>query len=210
MYISIYGAIALATSAIASAATTTTKKASTTSASILAVSSPTFLPNFTTPEGVNTGYLSSPINITDSLSKETLDMKVYPEPWTSPSTTHAEVKAAYAAIDWSKVPKAPIRKSNSAGDLILSSDDDNDSYCWWSNTNCVKPKASYLPEDVYYCPRTGDWGLNFDDGPYNPSDEDKILNEYSEPRLYNFLAEHNDQKATLFVSSFYKKDSRNF
>lgn len=200
MYVSIYGAIVLATSAIASAATTTSKKASTTSASILAVSSPTFLPNFTTPEGVDSSYMSKPINMTDSLSTETLDLDVYPEPWGAPSTKHAEVKAAFAAIDWSKVPKAPVRKADTNGDLVLGSDDDDDSYCWWSNTNCVKPKASYLPEDVYYCPRAGDWGLNFDDGPYNPSDDDKILNEYSEPRLYNFLAEHDNQKATLFVS----------
>ena len=52
------------------------------------------------------------------------------------------------------------------------------------------------------CPNAGDWGLNYDDGPYNPSDDDEELNKYAEPELYNFLAKNKNQKATLFVSDF--------
>jgi hypothetical protein len=81
-------------------------------------------------------------------------------------------------------------------------DASKDPYCWWSDSNCVTPKVSYLPKDIYMCPNAGDWGLNYDDGPYNPSDDDKELNKYAEPELYNFLAKNKNQKATLFVSDF--------
>ncbi|CAO0798128.1 unnamed protein product [Mucor circinelloides] len=201
MYITGFGALLLATGTFVSAATTTTsstKKATSTTASILAVESPTWLPDFPTPQGVNSGYPTGKLNTSSTLSEETLDLSKYPEPWTSPSTTHAEIKAVIAAIDWNKVPKAPVRKTTSAGDIDMSGyDDAKDDYCWWSSTNCVKPKASYLPEDISYCPNVGDWGLNYDDGPFNLAGEE-ALDKWAEPELYNFLAKTNDQKASLF------------
>lgn len=156
MYITGFGALLLATGTFVSAATTTsssTKKATSTTASVLAVESPTWLPNFPTPQGVNSGYPTGQLNTSSTLSQETLNLSEYPEPWTSPSTTHPEIKAVIAAIDWSKVPKAPVRKTTAAGDIDMSGyDDSKDEYCWWSSTNCVKPKASFLPEDISYCP----------------------------------------------------------
>lgn len=73
-------------------------------------------------------------------------------------------------------------------------------YCWWSDTNCVKPKQSYLPTDYYTCNNDGDWGLTYDDGPFNLYTDSNAAKEnpYAEPALYNFLAKTN-QKATLFV-----------
>jgi hypothetical protein len=139
--------------------------------------------------------------MSSTLSHKSLNLSAYPEPWGKLSTTHPEVKAVIAAIDWSKVPKAPIRKVDTKGDIVMTGySADKDPYCWWSDTNCVKPKVSYLPSDISYCPNPTDWGLNYDDGPLNPSG-DKELDKWAEPELYNFLAKNNNQKATLFVSS---------
>ncbi|KAI9322731.1 hypothetical protein BX666DRAFT_1816383, partial [Dichotomocladium elegans] len=169
---------------------------SSSSSGVLAVPSPTWLPNFTAPAGVVTSYPTGPRDVGTTLPKTTLNLSEYPAAWTSPSTSSAQVAAVVAAIDWSLVPNATINKATKSGDLDFSGYDDSDPYCWWSNTNCVTPKVSYLPEDIYYCPRAGDWGLNYDDGPFNPSTDDAD-NAYAEPNLYNFLAEHN-QSATLF------------
>lgn len=205
MYLTGIGAFILATGSFVSAATTTSSSASSTSSGILAVQSPTWLPDFPIPSDVASGYPSGSPNITSTLSHKTLNLKDYPEPWGKPTTNHPEIKAVINAIDWSKVPKAPVRKAGSNGDLIMTGyDASKDPYCWWSDSNCVKPKASYLPEDVSICPNAGDWGLNYDDGPYNYSDDDKELNKYAEPELYNFLAKTNNQKATLFVSFVFR------
>lgn len=162
--------------------------------------SPSF-PNMKPPTGAVTSYNPGPYDTSSSLSTETL--KGYPEPWSSPDTNHPEVQAAYKKIDWSKVPKAPVRKQKSNGEWVSDSDGPNDPYCWWSSTNCVSPKVSYLPPDVYECPKKGDWGLNYDDGPFNKVDADdenaSRENPYAEPALYNFLAK-NDLHASLFVS----------
>ncbi|PHZ13500.1 glycoside hydrolase/deacetylase [Rhizopus microsporus ATCC 52813] len=200
MHLAGIGAFILATGSFASAVTTTTSSSATsTTDGILAVQSPTWLPDFPVPSGVNSGYPTGAPNITDSLSRTTLNLSAYPEPWGEPSTTHPEIKAVIKAIDWSKVPKAPVRKAKSNGDLDMAGyDASKDPYCWWSDSNCVTPKVSYLPKDIYMCPNAGDWGLNYDDGPYNPSDDDKELNKYAEPELYNFLAKNKNQKATLF------------
>lgn len=200
MYITGIGALFLATGTFVSAATTTTtkKSASTTTASVLAVESPSWLPDVGVIQGVNSGYPTGKLNTSSTLSEETLNLKNYPEPWSSPSTTSKEVKAVIAALDWTKVPKAPIRKTTSSGDIKMTGyNDADDSYCWWSNTNCVQPKASYLPKDISYCPRAGDWGLNYDDGPFNIAG-DEALDKWAEPELYNYLAKTDDQKATLF------------
>ncbi|KAI1316393.1 chitin deacetylase [Mortierella claussenii] len=53
--------------------------------------------------------------------------------------------------------------------------------CWWTCQKCVDPN------DIVTCPKTGTWGLTYDDGPSPDS-----------PRLYDYLAAHN-QKATLFI-----------
>ncbi|KAI8147218.1 hypothetical protein BJV82DRAFT_598198 [Fennellomyces sp. T-0311] len=167
---------------------------SATDSGVLAVPSPTWLPSFPVPSGVATSYQTSR-NTDPTLDRTTLNLTAYPEPWTSPTTNHPEIQAVINAIDWSHVPNATVNKAKSNGDLDMSGYDASDPYCWWSNTNCVKPKVTYLPEDIYYCPRPGDWGLTYDDGPFNPPDTGNA--SWAEPNLYNFLAEH-EQTATLF------------
>ncbi|KAI9013908.1 chitin deacetylase [Phycomyces nitens] len=190
MQLAMIGAMVLATASFVSAA-------SPTSSGILAVSSPTWLPAFPKPSNVLDGYPTGPLDTSTTLSHATLDLKVYPEPWKSPSTTHPEVLAVYNAIDWTHVPAASTHKAKSNGDLDFAGYDENkDPYCWWSDTNCVDPKVSYLPSDISYCPRAGDWGLTYDDGPFNPTGNSAV-DKYAEPNLYNFLATTN-QKSTLF------------
>jgi hypothetical protein len=194
------GAILFAIAAVTSAQTSsasTSSSPSSSSSGILAQKSP-LLPNFNV-SGVSTSYPSGSPDVSDTLDRTTLDLKSYPVPWQAATTNHPEIAAIMKTIDWSKVPKAPQAKADKDGNVVFGNyDESKDPYCWWSDTNCVKPKVDYLPEDVYYCQKEGDWGLNYDDGPYNPSDDDKELNAYAEPVLYNFLANNNNQKATLF------------
>lgn len=172
--------------------------ATTTSSSFAPQFSPVF-PNMKKATNVVTSY--NPDQFDSTLTLDTNGLSGYPNAWEAPSTTSAEVKAAYNLINWSKVPKAPVRKQKSNGAWVSDSDGDSDPYCWWSSTNCISPKASYLPDDIYTCPKKGDWGLNYDDGPFNRyTDENaKKENPYAEPALYNFLRKTN-QKSTLFVS----------
>jgi hypothetical protein len=177
--------------------------ATSTSSGLVAQVSPVFPSSMTKPTGVVTEYNPDQFDKTTPLSNERL--KGYPSTWESPPTNTAEVKAVYNSIDWSKVPKAPVRKQKSDGSWVSTSDGPSDPYCWWSSTNCKKPKVSYLPEDVYTCPNQGDWGLNYDDGPFNKYDDENAAKEnpYAEPALYNFLAKTN-QKASLFVSDLFR------
>ncbi|PHZ12950.1 glycoside hydrolase/deacetylase [Rhizopus microsporus ATCC 52813] len=123
----------------------------------------------------------------------------YPEPDKQPSADHPEVQAVLDHLDLSMIPNIEPRKVR---DWTLDTsmyDVAQDPDCWWSASLCMKPKANYIPEDIYMCPNKGDWGLNFDDGPYKAwwpeSEKDK---KYDQPRLYNFLVNHGKQKATLF------------
>jgi hypothetical protein len=162
--------------------------------------SPTF-PNLAEPSGVVTSYNPGPYDTETPLSTKIL--AGFPGPWSQPDTNSAEVTAAYNAIDWTIVPNAPIRGRNSDGSWVSNSDGPDDPYCWWSSTNCVTPKSPDLPPDLYTCPHQGDWGLNYDDGPFNrytDSNADRE-NDYAEPALYNFLAEQG-LHASLFVSTY--------
>ncbi|RCH93266.1 hypothetical protein CU098_005873 [Rhizopus stolonifer] len=117
----------------------------------------------------------------------------YPEGWKSPSTTSAEVKAAVAAIDWTMVPNATVRKADSNGDITMTGyDDSKDPDCWWSASGCVESKNPIIAPDYYRCPNVGEWGLTYDDGPLTSD-----AGEWAEPNLYDFLA-NSSQKAGLF------------
>ncbi|KAG2225810.1 hypothetical protein INT45_007054 [Circinella minor] len=180
---------------MSASATQSASSASSTDSGILAVSSPTWLPPFSVPSGVASSYQTSR-NTDPTLSTQTLNLTAYPEPWGTPTTNTPEIQNVINSIDWDHVPNATVRKALSNGDLDMNGYDyTTDPYCWWSDSNCVKPKVSYLPEDIYYCPRVGDWGLTYDDGPFNIPDTGN--SSWAEPNLYNFLAEHN-QTATLF------------
>lgn len=127
----------------------TSKRATSTSNGILANSSPAYLPSFpfngVTPlNPVPTGA------ITKSSSFEADD---YPEVWTQPDVSHPEVQAAIKSISWNHVPKWKPRTED------MEYDEDKDEACWWTNTQCTTPKATYLPDDVKFCPNVGDFGL---------------------------------------------------
>ncbi|CAO3679778.1 unnamed protein product [Rhizopus stolonifer] len=195
--LAIFGATLLASGHFVSASpTATTKKATSTTTSYLPQFSPEF-PTLPTPTGVVSEYNYGPYNTSDTLPTYTL--KGYPTPWDAPNESHPEVKAAIKKIDWDQVPKAPVRKTDKNG-FKPDTDGPKDPYCWWSDTNCVKPKLKSLPPDYYMCPNKGDWGLSYDDGPFNLyyDKNAKTQNKYAEPALYNFLADHENQKATLF------------
>ncbi|KAI8984092.1 hypothetical protein BDF20DRAFT_816495 [Mycotypha africana] len=179
--------------------TKTTNKASTsTIKSYIPSHSPVFPSSLATPTDVVTEYNYGPYETATSLPTTTLSG--YPETWKTPPTDSPEVKDAISRIDWSKVPNAPVRKTNKkTGDFEPDTDGPHDPYCWWSDTNCVTPKID-IPSDYYRCGRPGDWGLSYDDGPFNRyTDENaKTENRWAEPQLYNWLAKHNNQKASLF------------
>lgn len=198
MKLSIFGAVLLAASSqlVFGAPTKTTTSSPSSTTEYIAQFSPAF-PSMAAATGVVTSYNPGPYNTSAAL--ETYTLKGYPEPWSAPDTKHPEVQAAYKKIDWSLVPKAPVRKQTSKG-FVPDTDGDKDPYCWWSDTNCVTPKIN-IPKDIYECPTKGDWGLSYDDGPFNryTGADAKTENPFAEPALYNFLAENNNQKASLFV-----------
>lgn len=141
-----------------------------------------------------------------TLSTKPLDLKQYPIPWARPDVHHPQVKAAIKSIDWTLVPKSKVRTYNSDGGMIFDSYNyDQDPDCWWSATNCVSPKIKNVPKDIYTCPNRDEWGLTFDDGPFNVREKGTLdaqtENPYAEPELYNFMSKYGI-KSDLFVSLF--------
>jgi hypothetical protein len=147
------------------------------------------------PSGVVLSYDPGYTEVTDTLDKTPFTSADghYPTLSKVAETTSSEAIAAYNAIDWTQVPNAPVRKLTSGGDLSFSGVT-SDPYCWWSYSNCVKPKIK-LPSDISRC-NAGTWGLTYDDGPFNLDDNTKE-SSMAEPALYNYLAE-NGYKADLF------------
>jgi hypothetical protein len=186
------------------AAPTTTGNSTVTRTGLAPQVSPQF-PNLHVSSDALYSYNTGILNVSETLSRAKLNLKNYPEPWSSPDVTHPEIVAAVKAINWDFVPKISVRDAH----LDTSKyDDSKDTDCWWTSSGCLKPKVNYLPEDVSFCPRKGEWGLTYDDGPFNFYDDDekeaKTENKYAEPQLYNYLAEQN-LKSTLFVSIFFIK-----
>jgi hypothetical protein len=67
-----------------------------------------------------------------------------------------EFNRVYDAIDWSLAPDIPVRSVDDDGKLELDDyDEDKDPDCWWSATNCVKPKHPGILHDIYRCPEPG-------------------------------------------------------
>lgn len=136
-----------------------------------------------------------------------LDMNAYPEPGKQPPVNHPEVQEVLKHLDFEKIPQSKTRVVKDWVLDLSGYDTTKDPDCWWSASLCKKPKLSYIPEDISYCPNKGDWGLNYDDGPYKiwypNSEEDK---DFDQPRFYNFLVDKGKQKATLFC----KLSKKNF
>ncbi|KAG2213404.1 hypothetical protein INT47_009077 [Mucor saturninus] len=172
------------TTAVASLSSAYPSKHTSTSSGILAVSSPSFLPNFPY-RGCNA---LSPVPTGPIKSKANFRASSYPQPWVAPDVNHPEVQKAIKAIDWSYVPKFEPRV------MGMEYDEETDPACWWTNTQCTTPRVDYLPEDVKFCPNPRDFGLTYDDGPLPPRGPN---DPWGEPRLYDFLAKQG-QTATLF------------
>ncbi|CDS07738.1 hypothetical protein LRAMOSA01687 [Lichtheimia ramosa] len=173
-----------------------------TGSGILAVSSPAWLAEFRGPSESAQGHM---FNVDDSIKSSLLDtvngldLSRYPQPSKRPPVDDPEVKAVIDQLDWSKVPKISKRRLKGEGELDMQGYDTKmDPDCWWSSTTCKEPRLNYIPEDVSFCSRAGDWGLNYDDGPFRVWSKDAAEQKWQEPRLYNYLAEQNNQKATLF------------
>ncbi|KAI9319050.1 hypothetical protein BX666DRAFT_1854970 [Dichotomocladium elegans] len=169
--------------------------------SLLAQTSPVWLANVPTPtaNAVATQYpKDEDIKVAPLGGPYPLDISTYPRPLKMPPSDHPEVQEVMKHIDWSKVPKIQPRTIK---DYLVDTsgyDPRTDTDCWWTASTCKKPKLDYLPEDIYTCPKAGQWGLNYDDGPLRVWSFDQEKRQWEEPRFYNFMVEHNKQKATLF------------
>ncbi|KAL0077112.1 carbohydrate esterase family 4 protein [Phycomyces blakesleeanus] len=124
-------------------------------------------------------------------SPYTINAAEWPTSWTIATSngmnTSKEFTALYNSIDWTKAPNIPVRTRTAAGGLDMSTyDTANDPDCWWSATQCVKPKTADINADIYNCPQPSTWGLTFDDGP-----------NCSHNAFYDFL-EEKKQKASMF------------
>ncbi|KAF9570577.1 chitin deacetylase, partial [Mortierella alpina] len=102
----------------------------------------------------------------------------YPALDCTPFVQDPQVQAWLKLVDFSKVPVYPPSVKGACPTDVASIPKDR---CWWT---CQKCEA---PDDVTFCPKTGTWGLTYDDGPSPDS-----------PRLYDELKKHNT-KATLFI-----------
>ncbi|KAI7877496.1 glycoside hydrolase/deacetylase, partial [Lichtheimia hyalospora FSU 10163] len=165
----------------------------------MAQSSPAWLSDVQPLSGNIKEYPSDASKIpTGPLSNDTNSQALqgYPPPSNPPPTNSSEVQAVIKAIDWSKVPKISQRKANPDGSVNMQNYNESDPDCWWSASGCVKPKYPGLPEDVYYCPTVGDWGLTYDDGPLTAEG-----GAAAEPELYNFLAQHQQKAALFYIGS---------
>ncbi|KAI7902991.1 uncharacterized protein BX663DRAFT_509123 [Cokeromyces recurvatus] len=124
-------------------------------------------------------------------SNFTIDKTQWPVIWDIATSNNmvasAEFTRIYNSIDWTKAPKAPVRKLTPAGGLDLTGyDTAKDPDCWWSATQCVQPKTADINPDIYTCPEPLTWGLTFDDGP-----------NCSHNALYDLL-QSNKQRASMF------------
>lgn len=103
------------------------------------------------------------------------DLEGWPELDVGPPTSDEFNKL----VDFSKVPNAPVTILDASGDV--KNCDTEGGFCNWSCTLCTKPT------DVLSCPNKRDWGLTFDDG---PSDYTNDLVDYLDSQ---------GVKATFFI-----------
>ncbi|KAI9278343.1 hypothetical protein BDA99DRAFT_491895 [Phascolomyces articulosus] len=136
----------------------------------------------------------------------TNNKKDYPSPWKIPPIDSFQIQHILRhVIDWSRVPKAPIRQYNHKNNTLVTQDYDTklDPDCWWSATRCTIPKHKDLTfllkihQDIEYCPNVGDFGLTFDDGPLTLEGGGAV----AEPYFYQFLAKHHQQAGLFFIGS---------
>jgi hypothetical protein len=144
----------------ASAAVPTGTTASSTSPSPISVTfsgilpshSPTYLPSFP----YNGHEKKSPTPTGALTYKPTFNVSSYPIPWDKPDLNNTEIQAAINSINWTYVPNIPPKNMTTDVTTYNSGADPD---CWWTVSTCGEPKLTYLPKDVKYCPKVGDFGL---------------------------------------------------
>ncbi|ORX52821.1 glycoside hydrolase/deacetylase [Hesseltinella vesiculosa] len=105
--------------------------------------------------------------------------------------TSAEFTALYNSIQWANAPNIQPRQLAPTGGLVLPGYDTvNDPDCWWSATQCTKPKHSGVNADIVQCQEPGVWGLTFDDGP-----------NCSHNAFYDFLKQNNQRASMFYIGS---------
>ncbi|KAF9201262.1 hypothetical protein BGZ49_008475 [Haplosporangium sp. Z 27] len=176
---------------------TTIAHAATPTASYLPQTSPAWLADIPLPTGVVKSWPVATPAPSGNLTTGYFTNYTFPGyPEENKIVTNAasdpNIIAVMKTIDWTHVPNATVTTSSSQ-----SSYSQSDPYCWWTYNTCVAPKINYIPPDMYLCPEPGTWGLTYDDGPlfywpFTPENE-----KWAEPNLYDYLLNHNEQKANL-------------
>lgn len=97
-------------------------------------------------------------------SNFTIQQDQWPTVWgiatSNGMNTSSEFTKLYNSIDWTKAPNVAVRKMNAQGSLDLTGYDTvNDPDCWWSASQCTKPKTSGINADIVNCPEPETWGL---------------------------------------------------
>ncbi|KAF8981142.1 hypothetical protein BGZ46_003196 [Entomortierella lignicola] len=190
--------ISLQYAAVLATALIATVNAATPTSSYLPQTSPAYLPKFPTPAGVITSWppASNYVIPSGPLSTATFNLTGYPamNEVVKNAATDPNIVPIMSIIDWTKVPNASPTNATTVKDP-------SDPYCWWTYGGCVTPKINYIPPDIYICETPGTWGLTYDDGPmyYYPVTPEN--SKWAEPNLYDFLLNHDNQKANLFYIS---------
>lgn len=127
----LFAAVMVSAQSATSSSAAPSASSSSTSSGILAQSSPSWLPSFPAPSGVNSGYPTGAIDTGATLDKTQLNSTAYPDPWSPATTDHSEITAVMNSLDWTKVPDAPPNKAASDGSVTFGNyDESKDPYCW--------------------------------------------------------------------------------
>lgn len=115
----------------------------------------------------------------------------FPTVWETANIVSGDTEAnsVWSAIQSSGIIPSNVAQKGSGGTgdfsgVTYSASQDPD--CWWTESQCVTPKHTGIPDDIWQCAEPDTWGLTFDDGP-----------NCSHNAFYDFLRD-NKQKASLF------------
>ncbi|KAF9317500.1 chitin deacetylase [Podila horticola] len=95
-----------------------------------------------------------------------MNAAIYPIKDRIPDVNSPQVKAWVAEIDWTKVPKIAVAKGLPDAPRFPDCpprEKVDPASCWWSCDGCV------AKSDIMTCPTQNDWGLTYDDGPFEIS-----------------------------------------
>ncbi|CAG8499921.1 13441_t:CDS:2 [Acaulospora colombiana] len=110
---------------------------------------------------------------------------IYPAIDETPNTDDPIVKRWVKTLDFSKVPNLP---PSNGGQINYDQPNCKAETSMKPNQGSWTCQKYTAPDDIVTCPKKGDWGLTYDDGPSK-----------STPKLLDFLLQRN-LKATFFVT----------